>query len=995
MTTLLESPTVTSTPPPTVVPAAPRRFRPDVEGLRAVAVGLVVLFHAGITWLPGGYVGVDVFFVISGFLITGLLLREFETNGKIGLTNFYARRARRILPLASVVLIVTVGASSILLTTIRMASIPIDGVWTSVFAANFRFANSGANYLNATAPPSPLQHFWSLAVEEQFYVVWPALLWCVLHFSRRSGGRARVAVISSLAVAASLFWCIHQTAYDANTAYFSPFTRGWELGIGALVAVCGPWLMRLPRLAAAALGWCGLGLIIYGAVRFDSRTAFPGSAALVPVLGAACVITGGLLLARGGPERVLGLKPMQLIGKYSFSLYLWHWPILIIAEGHFQHLNVIEKLGLVLLAGLLSAVTFYRLENAVRRMPRLVRSPWASLTVGLVAISASLIYSGIYVTGNRYVEARVQAQADQQLKASSATTSDATSAEIIAAVRLAAQVDTLPADVSPPVAIAARDISPAYKDGCMVDTGPVTSPACEFGDSSAARTVVLLGDSHAAQWLPALTALAKQTPFKVVVLTKHSCPVASVATYDGIVKRAYNECGTWRNWAFQRIAQLKPDLIIATETLQAQVNAQGRQINSNERIWQAGLGNSLRILQRSAKKVVFLSDTPYHAVASPTCLQQNQRDIARCADTPQKSLNQAHQRLDAMTVRKAGAQYLDIDPLFCTLTSCPAVVGNKITTFDGNHMTTTYASYVSHAFGVSTGIVAAPIATDAAAVVGAVRDAADNRGKYVTLTPPLSLAPKDLSPAYTNGCLVDAPKTTSPACTYPGPTADSKRVVLFGDSHAAQWVPALQDSASRTNFSLTVLTKGNCPAPTMTAYSVLYHRAFTECDTWRKWALAEVAKLKPSVVIMSSTFHGVALAHGAAQTPAVEAAWEAGLRSTIRALQATGARVVDVSDIANHAESVPECLLEHALSPSSCATPAVLATLGPHQATETATVKRLGATYVDARPWFCTATICPAVVNGIITDFDDSHMTATYSTYLGRAFGVAVGLERP
>ena len=161
------------------------------------------------------------------------------------------------------------------------------------------------------------------------------------------------------------------------------------------------------------------------------------------------------------------------------------------------------------------------------------------------------------------------------------------------------------------------------------------------------------------------------------------------------------------------------------------------------------------------------------------------------------------------------------------------------------------------------------------------------------------------------------------------------------------------------------------------------------------WALAKIAEIKPSVVIMSSTFHGVALAKGAAQTPAVEAAWEAGLRTTIRALQATGARVVDVSDVANHATSVPECLLMHPVSPLSCATPVLLGTLGPHQALETVTVKQLGATYVDARPWFCTATLCPAVINGIITDFDDSHMTATYSTYLGRAFGVAVGLERP
>ena len=821
MTALLEGPAVAPPAGTAEVQATPRRFRPDVEGLRAVAVGLVVLFHAGITWLPGGYVGVDVFFVISGFLITGLLLREFETEGRIGLTNFYARRARRILPLASVVLIVTVGASSILLTTIRMASIPIDGVWSSLFAANFRFANSGANYLNATAPPSPLQHFWSLAVEEQFYVVWPALLWLALHFSRRSGGRARVAVISTLAVGASLFWCIHQTAYDANTAYFSPFTRGWELGIGALVAVCAPWLVRAPRVAAAALGWVGLAMIGYAAVRFDAHTAFPGSAALVPVLGAAFVIAGGLLLTRGGPEYVLGRKPMQLVGKYSFGLYLWHWPILIIAEGHFQHLNVLEKLGLVVLAGLLSAVTFYRLENVVRRAPRLVKSPAASLAVGAAVIGASLIYSGFYVTGNRYVDERTQAQFVAAKQVSSGSSAPVvTPAEVLAAVQTATLPEVVPATLNPPLAIAARDRSAAYSDGCLVNPVTVTSPTCTFGSTSpSAPLVVLFGDANAVQWSPALATLAARKNFRYRMFTKDACPASTVSTYDSVLSRNYPECATWRTWALAQIKQLQPDAVIVSEHIQALAHATGR-TGSVEGAWQPGLRTTLSQLKADAGRVVMLSDTPAHRYSTPDCLAQHPKDALACADSPKTAILTAHQSADERTAKAVGVSYLDVTPWFCTARLCPAVINNVVTTIDGNRITSTLADYLSNSLGLAVGILSDNSAQSSTATIKrAVAKATVPGTRWAMLLPPANIAPKDISPAYTDGCLVESLKLTSPPCTYPGPTASAERVVVFGDSHAAQWVPALQDSASRAKFSLTVLTKGNCPAPTITVYS--------------------------------------------------------------------------------------------------------------------------------------------------------------------------------
>lgn len=656
------------------------------------------------------------------------------------------------------------------------------------------------------------------------------------------------------------------------------------------------------------------------------------------------------------------------------------------------------KLGLVAFALAVSAVTYHRLEDPARRARLLTGSVRNSLVMGLALICVALVYANMYVVGGRYEDARAQRAFAAQNAGPPSTGALATSAQIIAEVRRAASVRTIPPDVSPPVGIAARDLSPAYTSGCLVDSAPVTSPtSCVFGDKASTRTVVLLGDSHAAQWLPALTSIASRIPFRIVVLTKHSCPVAAVSTYDGILKRAYTECLTWRTWALDQITALHPALVVASERIQAQVDSSGRQIDQNESIWQQGLAASVATLRGVAGQVVFLSDIAEHAQNTPTCLAANPKQVGRCNDPPSKAVDAAHQSRDAVTVRRAGGAYIDVTPWFCTSVVCPAVVDSKVTSVDGSHLSATYASYLSHALAVEVGIEHDAAATGASATSSSLKRAvaaAAAAKKFASLTPPVAAAAKDLSPAYTDGCLVEAPAVTSPACTFGSTRAGAKSVVLFGDSHAAQWLPALADAATRTDLALTVLTKGNCPAPSMTVYSVEYKRAFTECDDWRTWALAKIRSIKPDLVVLSSTFHGVALADRRMQSADAAAAWTAGLRSTIARIRASGAQVAVIGDVANHATSVPDCVATHLTNLAACATPVLNATLQPRQNADIATARSAGARYVNVQSWFCTAALCPAVVNGIITDFDDSHITATYSTYLGHALGVSLGLER-
>jgi peptidoglycan/LPS O-acetylase OafA/YrhL len=368
-----------------------RSFRPDVEGLRAIAVLLVVLEHAGVPLMRGGYVGVDVFFVLSGFLITGLLLREHERLGQVSLPEFYARRVRRILPASTLVLVSTVAATFALLGTNRAIRVATDGQWASLFAANVRLIEQGTNYLSAQLPPSPLQHYWSLAVEEQFYLVWPALVWLVIAVT--GGQRLRTALVGVLAgiIAASLAWSVWQTSRDGTVAYFSPLTRAWELAAGALLAVAVPVLLRCPAHLGVACSMAGLLAIVAAGVLFDGNTPIPGYAVALPVGGAFLAVAGGTIAPARGLECLLATRPLQWLGKRSYAWYLWHWPVLAIAAGRIGHpLTVLENVGLCLLALGVAAISFALVEHPIHRSSRLLsRTPWLSVALGAVLVVGS------------------------------------------------------------------------------------------------------------------------------------------------------------------------------------------------------------------------------------------------------------------------------------------------------------------------------------------------------------------------------------------------------------------------------------------------------------------------------------------------------------------------------------------------------------------------------------------------------------------------------
>jgi peptidoglycan/LPS O-acetylase OafA/YrhL len=369
-----------------------RKFRPDVEGLRAIAVASVVLFHAGVPGITGGFVGVDVFFVISGFVITGVLLRERSSSGRNSILAFYGRRARRIIPAATLVIVVTVLATYHWLGFILGGDTARDGRAAATFWVNFRFIATGTNYWTSQVPPSPLQNYWSLSVEEQFYVVYPALFIGVATMAlRRIDMRHRISLVLGAAIVVSFWWSIVQTSSNATAAYFSPFTRAWELALGALVAVNSRHFARLPHWLAAVMSWLGLGGILLAAFVYTSTTPYPGSAAALPVISTAAVIAGGTVGFAYGAETVLRLLPFQWLGKISYSMYLWHWPLLVIPmELAGNKLSLKDNLGWVAVALVLSIATYFLVENPIRHAKRLRQSWRLSIGLGAVLIATSV-----------------------------------------------------------------------------------------------------------------------------------------------------------------------------------------------------------------------------------------------------------------------------------------------------------------------------------------------------------------------------------------------------------------------------------------------------------------------------------------------------------------------------------------------------------------------------------------------------------------------------
>ena len=563
--------------------------RRDVEGLRAIAVLAVLLYHFGVPGLGGGFVGVDVFFVISGFLITSLLVHARTTTGRVSFVHFYARRARRLLPISAVVIALTALASAIWLPATRLGDVADDVKAAALFGANLLFAHRGTDYLTAGLDPSPLQHYWSLAVEEQFYLVWPALIALVTIGARSV--RRRTTWAMSVLVVASFVASGLLTTRQPSWSYFGLHTRAWELGIGALIACAAPSITRIPVTIRAATGWMGLVGIVGAAVAYGDVVTFPGWAAALPVLATAAVIASGDD-SRLGPTWLLRRRPLQVIGARSYSLYLWHWPVLIIAEGHLlRSLNLVEKIAAAALAVVLAEIGFRTVENPIRRSTSLARRPVLSTAMGGLLVCVGLVTGLALATQHPSLSTGVLAEAPELPVATTAapttappsTTTDTSAAATTSTLppaplpidmhdipALAAVVDALASDVAPDnlrpsLGTASGDAPPIYASGCHQFSTPNIRTDCVFGDPNGTVTIALWGDSHAAQWFTPLDSIARTHGWRLLSLTQGSCSFLDITVYDRKNNREFGNCAPWREAARAYMVEQQVSVVFVSQ----------------------------------------------------------------------------------------------------------------------------------------------------------------------------------------------------------------------------------------------------------------------------------------------------------------------------------------------------------------------------------------------------------------------------------------------
>jgi peptidoglycan/LPS O-acetylase OafA/YrhL len=658
-------------------------FRPDIEGLRAVAIAAVLLCHAGLGFAAGGYVGVDVFFVISGFLITRLLLGEASRTGGVSLPRFYARRVKRLLPLSALLLAAVAAVSLLLFSPVRAGEVAGDIVSCATYTANWHFAAQSVDYFAQDVEPSPVQHLWSLAIEEQFYLVWPALLLGLTWFQRRRGRSGRPALCVALAaiLLASFALNLRYVGSEPSSAYFSTFGRAWELALGAVLAVLGD--LRLRRAPALAIGWLGVGAIAFATLSFGPETPFPGTAALVPTLGAAALILAGAswqAQGRWGSAALLSLPPFRYVGRISYAWYLWHWPALIFAVAVWGPLSPLAGVAVVAASWLPTALTHTLVEEPFRRSKRLVALPSRALVLGAgctaITLGAALLLVDLQPTLRTAPRSEVKGAL---------------------ALKAGGPLQTRADAVRPNPLEAWTDRGESFADGCLVGISGTNSNRCLYGDREGDRTLILFGDSHAMQYFPPLQAVAKRNHLRLIALTKAECPPAEVEVRSMVADREYSQCDAWRQEELERIemAGRSTVVVMSSDTAYTPYGEDGEQLSGPQAAdaMEAGYVATLQRLHRFGLRTVVIRDTPVAPDEVPACVSEHLDDLASC-DFPHKLTWE--KEFERRAARRApGSHLIDLTPEICPQNICRSVIGNALVYRDDNHLTATFARTLS------------------------------------------------------------------------------------------------------------------------------------------------------------------------------------------------------------------------------------------------------------------------------------------------------------
>jgi peptidoglycan/LPS O-acetylase OafA/YrhL len=657
-------------------------YRPAINGLRAIAALLVVLFHAGMPGMDNGYVGVDVFFVLSGFLITSLIAREFLVEHRIHMFRFYARRARRLFPAALLVLIVTAVVYQLTAPALDVLENRWGFAAAAVYVSNWFFLGQSQDYFAQEASPSPVLHYWSLSVEEQFYVLWPVLIAVLFYLGRRSRPVVWVGAGLLLVTAASLAASVHLTQSTPPAAYFVTQTRVWELGLGSLLALAVHlgWRLRHPGLRAV-LGWLGLAMIAWAAATFDSGTPFPGTAALVPTLGAVLVIAAATDAVPWSPRALLGWRGSQKLGDVSYSVYLWHWPVVVIAPFALGGpLHWAQKIVLVAAVLVVATLTKAFVEDPARRARYLVTSMPRSFALAMTSVLV-LCGGGLAVITQGEATQAAQVQALEK----GLSEGDCVGA---AALRDAACTSITGEQLLSSPVVAKNDREAMYDDGCFTGLPFTKRNTCTYGDPDATVRVALLGNSHAGHWGPAIEPVVRERGWRLDTYLVFQCytqskPIAFTPAEVG------DNCVDWNEWAADSITRGDYDLVIMSNRTQRQLRGIAKE--DRDRVAEEGYADTLRAITQSGSRVLVIRDNPASIQQAPDCVASHLDDVAACSNDAADAVEADPLFVAAGKDTSGMVSRLDLTDRFCRDDRCYHVIGDLLAYRDHGHLTATYA----------------------------------------------------------------------------------------------------------------------------------------------------------------------------------------------------------------------------------------------------------------------------------------------------------------
>lgn len=1030
------------------------KTRSDIQGLRALAVALVVLSHANLLHLTGGYVGVDVFFVISGYLITSIILREYAANAAISnglgwfsLRAFYLRRFKRIVPAAMLVLLVTTIVSYLVFNSVRAHGIAIDALWSVFFFANLHFINLATDYFQQGFSTSPLQHFWSLAVEEQFYLIFPTLLLGALSIHGMKirnyalNWRRRVGILIGVISLASFGWAVYATHSNPASSYFSSFSRAWELGLGALLAIFAQSSKAyLPLRLRQLVSGIGLLAILVTALLFTSATPFPGLYTLIPTLGTALIIGSGIN-SEEGPEtfiqKISNFAPIAYLGTISYSVYLWHLPILIIASQRYSNKSSKLWFKLVLIAAILliSAFTYYLYEGPLRHKIK-VPAGWYQNKFQLSGISrnferSSLVgilgygLAGVAVVASVALVYLPSSKNENSVK-KSYTQSVAPAVTQSASVRPTPELSYsyLLGDWQRKIGqgltvTSVKNLTPTFQASAGVSRSMYPdcnrfSPNfesqnkdvqfCSAGTGS--KTAFLIGNSHARMFQTAVTEPLIASGYTVYSIFIGSCSIENITIYNNGSLVPF--CDEYHSAIQSFLKTQHPNLVVLSESLTVtdfdfqNVSYTG---SAGFKKFSELYLSSLKDLRKLTDQLIILGQTPSLLKSPVDCVDshQNFSSICRADGGSITSVVDLQRKYSTET----NSVFLDTRDWLCrNRVNCPIVINNALVYADRSHLTYAIEKYLAPLFlsflrqenivGAST-LLATPVPVQSSTgesidsntypkLLNTWRQKIDQGLSLKKV--PLNLDPPwtqiSVPSAYTDNCLTNMNHV---GCTYGNPHA-VHHVVIMGDSYAVAIIPMVMGALDLTQWSIVSLTWHQCMiADVVPMIGTGQLQPNAGCQSYRHWAFGYLAVNHPDLVILADNAN-ISIKDPSGQVisspgDSASAYWLTQLNYSLTRISSITKKFVYFGTVPT-STAISDCVDSKLAFSSTClARPSgnSVTRAYEHQLTI-----RFGGIFLDPEPWLCDQFACPAVIDNSPVHPDGSHLGVTFSSKIGPLF---------